>query len=66
MKILITGTSRGIGRAAAIKFLSQNYQVFGIDEKIDTISGDKSILNTENYTHFTADISVKEQLPSID
>lgn len=66
MKILITGTSRGIGRAAAIKFLSQNHQVFGIDEKPDTISGDKSILNSENYTHFTADISVKEQLPSID
>lgn len=66
MKILITGTSRGIGRAAAIKFLSQNHQVFGIDEKIDTISGDKSILNSENYTHFTADISVKKQLPSID
>ena len=66
MKILITGTSRGIGRAAAIKFLSQNYQVFGIDEKPDTISGDKSILNSENYTHFTADISVKKQLPSID
>ena len=31
MKVLITGTSRGIGRAAALKFLSEGFNVIGLD-----------------------------------
>ena len=57
MKILITGTSGGIGKATAIKFLKEGHSVFGIDIKSDSISG--TFLEAENYTHFIADISKK-------
>ena len=57
MKVLITGTSSGIGRATALKFLSEGHNVFGIDIK------HSSIENNKNYTHFIADISKKESLP---
>lgn len=49
MKVLITGTSRGIGRVIAQKFLSQGYTVAGIDILPATIEH-------ENYTHFIADL----------
>ena len=57
MKVLITGTSSGIGRATALKFLKEGHNVFGIDIK------PSSIEDNENYTHFVADISKKESLP---
>ena len=59
MKILITGTSRGIGRAVAIKFLSLGYEVVGIDILPSSIENEK-------YTHFEGDIASKEQLPDIN
>ena len=64
MKILITGTSGGIGKATAIKFLKEGHSVFGIDIKSDSISG--TFLEAENYTHFIADISKKDELPVLD
>ena len=30
MNILITGTTRGIGRAIAVKFLDEGHTVFGV------------------------------------
>ena len=57
MKVLITGTSRGIGRAIALKFLSNNHEVIGIDRLSQTI-------DQENYTHITQDIC--DELPEID
>ena len=33
MKVLITGTSSGIGKAIAEKFLKENHQVIGLDIK---------------------------------
>ena len=33
MKALITGASRGIGRAIAEKFASEGYNIIGFDEK---------------------------------
>ena len=58
MKVLITGTSRGIGKAVAERFLSLGHQVIGIDILSNSI-------NNEKYSHFVADISKKEQLPDI-
>lgn len=38
MKIVITGTARGIGKAIALKFLNLNHEVIGIDINPSTIS----------------------------
>lgn len=57
MKVLITGTSQGIGRAIAEKFLSAGHQVVGIDRNPASIS-------SESYIHFRCDI--REDLPDIE
>ncbi len=57
MKILITGTSRGIGLAIAKKFIACGHEVAGIDVL------DSSISST-NYRHFKADI-YSDELPDI-
>ena len=59
MRVLITGSSSGIGRECAVLFLEKGYEVLGIDIKEDTI---KHSL----YTHFSADVRDKENLPCID
>lgn len=57
MKVLITGTSKGIGRAVALKFLACGYEVVGIDRERPSISDDR-------YSHFEADI-LNDPLPDI-
>ena len=59
MRVLITGTSQGIGKAIAEKFLENNYEVIGIDRKEATISN-------ENYIHYICDIRDYNKLPKID
>ena len=59
MKILITGTSQGIGKAIAERFLKENHTVIGIDRQ------EKSITN-ENYIHYICDVRDFENLPQID
>ena len=59
MKILITGTSQGIGKAIAERFLKENHTVIGIDRQ------EKSITN-ENYIHYICDVRDFENLPEID
>lgn len=44
MKVVVTGSSRGIGYEVAKIFLENNHQVIGIDKNDATI-------NHENYTH---------------
>lgn len=57
MKVLITGTSEGIGKAIAELFLKNGHSVVGIDI-LD------SAITHENYTHFKTDIT--ENLPQVD
>ena len=61
MKVLITGTSKGIGREVAIKFLNENHKVIGIDIEESTI-------NHRNYTHIIKSITDKDlpNIPDID
>lgn len=58
MNVLITGTSQGIGKAIAEKFLSKGHSVFGIDRKESTIDNDA-------YTHFVCDVRDYDNLPTL-
>lgn len=58
IKVLITGTSSGVGRASAVKFLDEGYEVYGLDIKESTIVH-------KNYHHTVCDVSKKEELPRI-
>lgn len=57
-RVLITGTSSGVGRASAVKFLSEGFEVYGLDIKESTIEH-------TNYYHIICDVSKKEKLPDI-
>ena len=57
MKILITGSSQGIGRAIAERFLREGHSVIGLDRQ-------ESSIENERYTHLRCDI--REELPDID
>ena len=59
MKVLISGTSRGIGKAVAERFLKNGHTVIGLDKK------EKSI-DHSNYTHFICDVSRCEEYPNVD
>jgi NAD(P)-dependent dehydrogenase (short-subunit alcohol dehydrogenase family) len=59
MKILITGTAQGIGRAIAERFLKEGHAVIGIDRQ-------KGSITHPQYTHYTCDVCDKEHLPEID
>lgn len=60
IKVLITGATRGIGRATAIKFLDEGdrFEVMGLDREPSSIS------NRSNYKHYICDIRDKEHLPA--
>lgn len=58
MRVLITGTSQGIGKAIAELFLKKNHEVIGIDRQ-------KSGLVHEHYQHYVCDVRDYEHLPEI-
>ena len=59
MKILITGTSQGIGKAIAERFLSAGHDVVGIDRQAASIAHDA-------YTHHCCDVRDKQNLPELE
>ena len=58
MRILITGSSKGIGLAAATRFLKEGFEVVGLDLL-------PSSINNPHYQHFICDISKAETLPEL-
>lgn len=59
MKVLITGTSQGIGKAIAELFLSNNHKVIGFDRK-------KATIEHPDYSHYCHDIRDYDMLPNIE
>ena len=59
MEVLITGTSKGIGRATAAKFLKMGHNVWGLDCR-------PARFMHEGYTHFICDVSKPETLPNLE
>lgn len=58
MKVLITGTSQGIGRAICQLFLDKGHEVIGFDRN-------KGNIISDNYTHYQIDIRDYDKLPEI-
>ena len=59
MKVLITGTSQGIGRAIAEKFLREGHTVIGIDRQAASV-------DHKAYTHHQCDVRDREHLPDLE
>ena len=59
MKVLITGTTQGIGKAIAELFLEKGHDVIGIDKKEGSIAH-------PSYTHYQRDVRDEKSLPEID
>lgn len=59
MKVLITGTTQGIGKAIAMRFLDEGHQVIGIDRQ-------RAGIVREGYTHYVCDVRDKDNLPQIE
>lgn len=57
MKVLVTGSSNGIGKSICIKFLQNNFEVIGFDVEESTI-------NNKNYIHYKQDIC--KDLPDLE
>ena len=59
MRVLVTGSSKGIGEAVAERFLKEGHEVIGFDLL-------PSSINNKNYTHYVCDVSKKKNLPSLE
>lgn len=59
MKVLITGTTQGIGKAIAEHFLTNGHDVYGIDRQEASISH-------PSYIHYICDVRDYDNLPEIE
>ncbi len=59
MRVLITGTSSGIGRGIADKFLEEGHTVTGIDRREGSIQND-------GYMHICMDVRDKSEYPELE
>lgn len=59
MRVLITGTTQGIGRAIAENFLKEKHEVIGFDRN-------ETGITHANYTHYQVDVCDYENLPEIE
>ncbi len=59
MRVLITGTSSGIGKAIALLFIEKGNFVIGLDKC-------ESSITSPLYTHYLCDISIPDTLPDVD
>ena len=61
MKVVITGTTQGIGRAIALKFLQNGHEVTGIDKQ-------PSSIKHANYSHCVCDVydGVLPEIPDVE
>lgn len=59
MRVIITGSSGGIGSAVAQRFISLGHTVYGIDLK-------PAVISDPLYTHYTADLRDPGSLPKIE
>ena len=58
MKVLITGTSQGIGKAIAEYFLKEGHSVIGMDRQ-------RASIESQNYRHVECDVRDRDNLPEI-
>ena len=62
MNVIITGTTKGIGLATAVKFLEQGHKVIGIDTEYCPKML-QALSFRGKYDHYCADVSCKDLLP---
>jgi short-subunit dehydrogenase len=63
--IVITGVSKGIGKALALKFLSQGFDVVGCSrgkESLDKLSDEANAISNAKLFTYSADLSDKSQV----
>ena len=58
MKIVVTGSSQGIGKAVAQRFLQEGHEVIGIDRQ-------GSGIDHMNYIHYRCDVRDYDHLPDL-